>query len=62
MSNILALLFSYKNWGEEGRNPVKFGCVVGGGMLRRRRRRRSKSGERRTFDKVKKKIHTGGIS
>lgn len=52
MSNILALLFSYKNWGEEGRNPVKFGCVVGGGMLRRRR---SKSGERRTFDKVKKK-------
>lgn len=54
MSNILALLFSYKNWGEEGRNPVKFGCVVGGGMLRRR----SKSGERRTFDKVKKKKKT----
>lgn len=40
MSNILALVFSYKNEeGErEGRNPVKFGCVVGGGRLRRRRR------------------------
>lgn len=54
-----------------GRNPVKFGCVVGGGRLRRR----SRSGEEEDFDKVemeqedpKKKIlggdkhHTGGIS
>lgn len=44
VSNILALLclFSYKNeeGEEEGRNPVKFGCVVGGGKLRRRRRSR----------------------
>lgn len=47
MSNILALVFSYKNEeGErEGRNPVKFGCVVGGGRLRRRRRSRSSEEE-----------------
>lgn len=38
------VVFSYKNEEgeeeEEGRNPVKFGCVVGGGRLRRRRRSR----------------------
>lgn len=44
------LVFSYKNEeGEgEGRNPVKFGCVVGGGRLRRR----SRSREEEDFDKV----------
>lgn len=32
-----SLVFSYKieEGEEEGRNPVKFGCVVGGGRLRR---------------------------
>lgn len=36
-----SLVFSYKNeeGEEEGRNPVKFGCVVGGGRLRRSRSR-----------------------
>lgn len=44
-----SLVFSYKNeeGEEEGRNPVKFGCVVGGGRLRRRRSR-----EEEDFDKV----------
>jgi len=44
------LVFSYKNeeGEEEGRNPVKFGCVVGGGRLRRR----SRSREEEDFDKV----------
>lgn len=37
-------VFSYKNeeGEEEGRNPVKFGCVVGGGRLWRRSRSRVK--------------------
>lgn len=45
-----SLVFSYKNeeGEEEGRNPVKFGCVVGGGRLRRRSRNR----EKEDFDKV----------
>lgn len=45
------LVFSYKNeeGEEQGRNPVKFGCVVGGGRLRRRR---SRSREEEDFDKV----------
>lgn len=44
-----SLVFSYKNEEEEeGRNPVKFGCVVGGGRLRRRSRSRDKE----DFDKV----------
>lgn len=68
------LVFSYKNEGgeEQGRNPVKFGCVVGGGRLRRR----SRSREEKDFHKVemenggpkkrkkgeKGKHHTGAIS
>lgn len=46
-------MFSYKNEAGEGRgrNPVKFGCVVGGGRLRRRRRR-SRSKEDEDLDKV----------
>lgn len=49
MSNILVLVFSYKNeeGEEEGRNPVKFGCVVGGGRLRR-----SRSREEEDFEEV----------
>lgn len=46
------LVFSYKNEEEEGlgRNPVKFGCVVGGDRLRRRSRSRSR--EEEDFHKV----------
>lgn len=45
-----SLVSSYKNeeGEEEGRNPVKFGCVVGGG----RSRRRSGSRAKEDFDKV----------
>lgn len=63
-------VFSYKNeeGEEQGRNPVKFGCVVGGGRLRR-----SRSREEGDFEKVemekgdkekkrKKTHHTGAIS
>lgn len=43
--------FSYKMRKEgQGRNPVKFGCVVGGVKLMRRRRRGSR--EEKDFDKV----------
>lgn len=43
------LVFSYKNEEEGlGRNPVKFGCVVGGDRLRRR----SRSREGEDFHKV----------
>lgn len=61
-----SLVFFLKKMRKErrgGRNPVKFGCVVGGGRLRRR----SRSGEEEDFDKVemeqedpKKKILGGG--
>lgn len=64
---MLSCVFLKKNEEGEagGRNPVKFGCVVGGGRLRRR----SRSGEEEDFDKVemeqedpKKKILGGGIN
>ena len=55
-----------------GRNPVKFGCVVGGGRLRRRSRRgeeKESNKEKREKENQKKKNigggdkhHTGGIS
>lgn len=61
MSNILALwccLTKNEEGEEEGRNPVKFGRVVGSGRSRRRRRsgRRAKKG----FDKVEMEAVGGG--
>lgn len=63
MSNILALWCcltkNEEGEEEEGRNPVKFGRVVGSGRSRRRRRsgRRAKKG----FDKVEmEKVGGGG--
>lgn len=62
MSNILALWCcltkNEEGEEEEGRNPVKFGRVVGSGRSRRRRRsgRRAKKG----FDKVEMEAVGGG--
>lgn len=62
MSNILALWCcltkNEEGEEEEGRNPVKFGRVVGSGRSRRRRRsgRRAKKG----FDKVEMEEVGGG--